>query len=678
LPSDIPIVKNLLYQSFEEGLHKKGYAVRFRRGGDRVAVPSFETLRQGEEERKLVEYTFGNQGTVHLIDSFFYRVNISGNGKVDIVIDPKVSVFVPPSSVPPDVLQRSYLSIICLQDSDQTGSCELLRSSSVKYVGSAENKGLPDTKCVRSARQFLEVLDVKRQESLTLPANILFLEGHPASLGISVLVKKRSLKNPQARRLLTLGFANHLSEYKESIDIPLGETVVKINKFPVSLPIADTLPTGPLTQAKLLGEPRLVVTNAPMYVAPKDALDSDGPYSRNNSLSCHHPSTITLHTIYPKSLELHVKNFVQGLSAGSSSYRGFSSTSPPFYCDLKPVYYPITSPNLVDYTSVISVLRDKVERRDHIVFVVLPDTFGAYLDLKALCYQHEIANQFIKEGTIRSSLSGKFLQFYLWNLGISLYAKAGGTPWRIDNSLLSHTDCYIGIQTKIRQVGRAAPSAFFVGAADIFNSMGEFLSTAVHQGISKSMDGLHVDSEFMKSLVVVALERYKANVNSLPQRIILHRQLDFDRDELRGLTEGLAQVGADCPCIIAHLQEGHHFRGYPLDSQDFTAERSMYYPLGKASVVLFTTGKSQGRYEGGLGTPKPTKVNLKVLNKENGLSPEEIEEVCKSILGFTRLRWNNTRIGIRRPLTIYVADKIGEMAKGGFANLQYRDIRDLL
>lgn len=79
-----------------------------------------------------------------------------------------------------------------------------------------------------------------------------------------------------------------------------------------------------------------------------------------------------------------------------------------------------------------------------------------------------------------------------------------------------------------------------------------------------------------------------------------------------------------------------------------------------------------------MGTPKPTQINVKLINSEEKLQIDDIENVCKSVLGFTRLRWNTTRIGIRRPLTLYAADKIGELAKNGITGLQYRDIRDFL
>src|SRR5439155_10994181 len=124
-----------------------------------------------------------------------------------------------------------------------------------------------------------------------------------------------------------------------------------------------------------------------------------------------------------------------------------------------------------------------------------------------------------------------------------------GTPWKVDSSLLKHTDCYIGIQTKIQKADRTSPNAFFIGAADIFNSFGEYISCAVHQAVGESLDGLHVDSEFMKALIASVVERYRANTSLMPRAIIVHRQLNFDDKELDGLVQGLRASGADCPCV---------------------------------------------------------------------------------------------------------------------------------
>jgi len=678
LPENFPIIRSLLYYSFEDFVAKRGYAVRSQRGRDKIAIPSFEKMTYGNSEYKLVEYTASHDTTVQLIESFFYRLNITGNGKLNLVIDPKLQVLIPATRAPKDVLERSYLSVICLQDSDQAAGCQLLYRGSVKYVGPAKNEGLPNTKCVETAREFYQVFDVKRQRTLVLPANILFVEGHPDALDIFSFVRKRSLKSSVSRRNLTLSFAKQLAGGSEHIVIPFGTSQVMINSSPVVLKIRNTEPTGPLSHAKILGEPRLVFTNSPMYVNPREGLTYEGPYSRNNRSTSHHPESITLHAIYPKSYEQLVRDFIQRLVLGCTGYGGFSISAPPFFSEIKTAYYPLTNPNSLAYKSQVSTLRDKIEKRNQVVLVILPDSLESYMELKALCYQHGMASQFIKISTLKKALVERTSQFYLWNLAIGIYSKAGGIPWKIDSSILQHSDCYIGIQTKIQQMSRSTPTSFFVGAADIFNSFGEYISCAVHQGTSQSFDGLHVDSQFMKNLVVAAVDRYKTNVGLLPQKIVVHRQLEFDKNEIEGLMEGLEESGVRCPCILVHLQEGHHFRGYLLDTNDFVVDRTTYYPLGKKSVVLFTTGKVLGRYEGGLGTPKPTQINVRMLNYDGELTYKDIEEVCKSVIGFTRLRWNSTRVGIRQPLTIFAADRIGEMAKSGFGQLQYRDIRDFL
>jgi hypothetical protein len=676
--TDLRIIRNLLYYWFEDFMGKRGYAVRFRRSGDRIAVPSFETLHYNGIEYKLVEYTEGNRTPVRLVESFFYRLNILAGGKISLVIDPKLQVLIPFSSASPEVLAKTYLAVICMQDSSESGGCELLRGGAMKFVGLIDNPGLPKTNCVKTAKQFCEVEDVKRQQKIVLPANILFIEGHPANLGIYSIVKNRALKKSIDRRNLTLAFVNHLAEGKPAIEVPFGSTHIDIQCSSKVLPIGEAKTSEALGQAKFIGEPKVVVTNAPMYVNAKTALEQDGPYSRNNPRTSYHPETITLHVICPAPSEQQAKTFIRYLTQGCTGFAGFSSSKGPFYSNLNALYYPIANTSTISYKSQLSTLRTKVDGKSHIAFVILPDYSTEYFELKALCYQHGFASQFVKEGTIRRANADRWISFFLWNFAISLYAKACGTPWKIDNSLLQHTDCYIGIQTKIQQANRFSPSSFFVGTADIFNSMGEYISCALHQGISESFDSLHVDSEFMKNLIAGTVERYRSEVGVLPRRIIIHRQLEFDRRERIGIYDGLKEVGAACPCILVHLQEGHHYRGYALDSPDFVADRSTYFTLGKKSVLLFTTGKSQGKYEGGLGTPKPTQVNISLLNSKNQIDEKEIENVCKSILGFPRLRWNTTRIGIRRPLTTFAADKIGEMAKSGYAYLQYRDIRDFL
>jgi hypothetical protein len=680
--TDLKIMRNIIYRVIEDHIRSKGFLVRLRKRGPKVAVPTFKMLDINGRNIDFVTKTKSKYGTdVYLIESFRYIFHLFPDGNCYFQIDPKVTVLIPARGVAPSVLQSAFLISICFADSLKGRSCEFVTKNVMKFIQYSSSRPETDCESAKKARRFYEVLELKKGVIIEVPENVLYVEGHPAQLGMYGVVRKKAVKEPREREEWTRTFIEILSNGKRDIVIPLGGGQLKISSRPHMLDFVDTPITGPLQVAKNLGEPRLVFIDQPSAINPKDGLIADGPYSRNNSSLLYHPDKLVIHVIYPASLERDVKDFFEALKSGCSGkgfekdYSGFSRQSTPFYSELMVLYYPQTKRNLLlAYKTLTSTLKDKINRKGNVLVFIIPrERREFYPQLKALCYQHELPSQMVQENTLRRGYRAAIL----WNLAIALYTKAGGTPWKLDTEWLKYSECYIGIQTKVQQFDKVGRGGFFIGSADIFNKFGEYISCAVHQGRAKSFDGLHVDAEFMKNLIMKAAERYRENVGDYPEKIVIHRQLNFNRIEMQGLLQGLQALDIAPPCILVHLQENHIFRGYHGLHPRLTVPRTVYFLIGRRNAILFTTGVTEGVYEG-FGTPKPTQVNIRALHGNTILTEEDVHQVCKGIVGFTRLRWNTTRIGIRRPLTIFAADRIGELAKAGYTGLEYRDIRDVL
>ncbi|MBO3799396.1 MAG: hypothetical protein QW491_13600 [Thermoproteota archaeon] len=680
--TDLKIMRNIIYSAIEDFLRSKGFLVRLRKRGPKVAVPTFEMLDVGGRKINFVTNTKSRYGTdVHLIESFKYIFHLFPDGKCYFQIDPKLTVLIPAHSVQASVLQNTFLISICFADSQRGRSCEFVTKNVMKFVQYSASRPTTSCESAKTARRFYEVLELKNKVTMEVPENVLFVEGHPAQLGMYREVRSRAVKEPAQRKEWTKIFMEILSGGEEDIIIPLGNEKLKISSKPHMLDFVNISVTVPFQAAMVLGEPRLIFTDQPSAINPKEGLLADGPFSRNNSSLHYHPDKVIIHVVYPSPSEHYVKDFFEILKSGclgqgsEKDYPGFNLRSAPFYSDLMVAYYPQTTSNLLlAYKTLIATLKDKVDRKGNVLVFVMPREGGEfYPQLKALCYQHSLPSQMVREGTLRKGYRASIL----WNLALAVYTKAGGTPWKLDSEWLKYSECYIGIQTKVQRFDKVGRGGFFIGSADIFNRFGEYISCAVHQGVARSFDRLHVDAEFMKNLIMKAAERYKQNMGDYPQKIVIHRQIDFNKIETQGLLQGLQALNISPPCILVHLQENHIFRGYRTLHPELKAPRTTYFLIGRRSAILFTTGVTEGVYEG-FGTPKPTQVNIRALHANSILTEEDVHQLCKGIIGFTRLRWNTTRIGIRRPLTIFAADRIGELAKAGYTGLEYRDVRDVL
>jgi hypothetical protein len=683
--TDLRIMRNLFYQKIANFFREKGFFVKYKKRGPKIAVPQFETMKYNNKEYGLIKKVKSRFKTdVFLIESFQYRFHLFNDGTSYLQLDPKVTILAPVSDMDATSLQKLYLVPMCFYNCSSKTKCEYLARNVVKFVQYSTSKASENCPASLPRRKFYEALDLGRRIVLEVPETILFVEAHPMNLGVFKDVKKMAQKNPKERLEWTKAFATILSEENETINIPLNEeNCITFASEPLNLDIVgDEGPLkSPLTNAKILSEPRLVFSHEPSSINPKEGLTQEGVYSKNNPTLLH-PSKITLHVIYPSSLDSAVRDFIGSLMDGcpgsgyEKDFNGFKENEPPFFSEILPDYNPLHRTDLISYKTKIAVMKDKISGRGNVVLIVLP--FNAdwtyYYELKKLCYQHNLPSQFIQPKT----LSSPYRASILWNLGVGIYAKAGGTPWKIGTDWLDFAECYIGIQCKIQPVGKIGKGYFFIGTADVFNAFGEYVSCVVHQGVVESIDGLHVDSNFMKNLVMKATKRYQEIIGNPPTKIVIHRQVDFNETETSGVKEALKELGISAPCILVHLQENQIFRGYVRSNTDFIAFRTLYFLIGRKNAILFTTGLTEGIYEG-FGTPKPMQINIKVVGSRNELvTPEDVEKICKGIIGFTRLRWNTTRVGIRKPITIYAADRIGEMAKSGYTGLEYRDVRDIL
>lgn len=683
--TDLRIMKNLFYQIIANFFREKGFFVRYKKRGPKIAVPHFETMKYNSKEYRLIKKVKSRfKADVFLIESFQYRFYLFNDGTNYLQIDPKVTILAPVSDMDATSLQKLYLVPMCFYNCSSKTKCEYLTRNVVKFVQYSTSKASENCPACSPRRKFYEILDLGRRIMLEVPETVLFVEAHPMNLGVFNDVKKMAQKNPKERLEWTKAFAKILSEKNERINIPLDEeSYGTFASNPIELDIVDGDGplVSPLTKAKILGEPRLVFSHEPSSTNPKEGLDLEGVYSKNNP-NLSHPSKILLHVVFPSNLAHLVHDFVGSLITGcpsasyEKSFNGFKADENPFFSEIIPDYNPLQRTDLLSYKTKIAVMKDKISKRDNVILIVLPPKADStyYYELKQLCYQHNIPSQFIQPRT----LSSQYRAPILWNLGVAIYTKAGGTPWKIGTDWLDFAECYIGIQCKIQPTGKIGKGYFFIGTADIFNAFGEYVSCAVHQGVAESIDGLHVDSNFMKKLVMKATKRYQEIIGNPPKKIVIHRQVDFNKAEAEGIKEGLKELGISAPCILVHLQENQIFRGYISANPDSIVSRTLYFLIGKKNAILFTTGLTEGIYEG-FGTPKPTQINIKVLGGKGELvTPLVIEKICKGIIGFTRLRWNTTRVGIRKPITIYAADRIGEMAKSGYTGLEYRDVRDIL
>ena len=147
----------------------------------------------------------------------------------------------------------------------------------------------------------------------------------------------------------------------------------------------------------------------------------------------------------------------------------------------------------------------------------------------------------------------------------------------------------------------------------------------------------------------------------MPSRIVIHKTSSYWDEEKEGFLSAIENIPkkdlitiADTGIKFYRPNEFSVLRGTLISNQDFSRN------------MLYTTGfvPSLDTYPG-LGIPKPLLIKPEVLDSN-------ITDVCREILSFTKLDWNNTFMYRRHPVTLSVSKKVGNVLSDSIAKDQKR------
>lgn len=325
-----------------------------------------------------------------------------------------------------------------------------------------------------------------------------------------------------------------------------------------------------------------------------------------------------------------------------------------------------------------------------------------YHDLKSRLDQEGIPNQFITFDTLANLASPK-VAFgpTLHSLWLNIYAKMGGTPWRIESEI-GNVHCFIGIGFGLNpsNIGEH----IYAGVAHIFDKYGNWVNVASdsRQISSSEYDGFlnpekyiqgtasfKISQETTESIVYNALSLYKdkQNVSGLPpQNIVLHKLGPVYDCEVLGFLNAIKRVAGNmdmCRLGILQIEQDHLRRlyGRPISDNeklDRTVFRGTGLVISHNRLLLATTGRGN-RYYFGIGTPNPLLLTSILPSPEMqkmyrcGLQQfYDIETLGKHVMALTQLHWGSTKDNVRQPITTLYAQKVAELVSKMGMNIDTR------
>ncbi len=305
------------------------------------------------------------------------------------------------------------------------------------------------------------------------------------------------------------------------------------------------------------------------------------------------------------------------------------------------------------------------------------EDFDLHDHLKAATAARRLPVQLVRED---KALAYPHRASVMWRIGLALYAKAGGVPWKLAE--MDPETAYIGISYAVRPVESDRPR-FVTCCSQVFDAEGsglEFVAYDAHE-VEVQRDNPFLSRTEMFRVMTRSLELYRRrHAGRSPRRVMVHKTTEFKPDEIDGCMEALHL----CEAVdLLQIVEDVGWRGIRIDGDDgakkgkpaaFPVSRGTLIGLSPREALLWTHGDVSGisdrqYFQGARSTPVPVR-----LVRHAGHGPWD--ETARAILALSKMDWNNDALYNPLPVTLGYAKVLARVVKRmhglGSAPYQFR------
>ena len=287
-----------------------------------------------------------------------------------------------------------------------------------------------------------------------------------------------------------------------------------------------------------------------------------------------------------------------------------------------------------------------------------PEAYSLSVDFrrqfKARALRYDAPLQLVRESTISGVDDPLGRQLTpasdrAWNLGTTMYYKAGGKPWRLADARPGV--CYIGIA--FRRAPRDLGANTACCAAQMFLDSGDGIVFLGDYGryYSPERRECHLDRRGARDLLAGALDTYRRLHGKPLTEVFLHSRSPIDAEEYAGFAEAVP-AGVRLTGVGVRTERGG-LRAYRPGQ--YPVVRGTCITSGERQAYLWAAGfKERIRTYDGFDVPAPLRIEV-----QHG--DADIHQVATDILALTKLNYNTCRLGDSEPVTIGFSDAVGEI-----------------
>ena len=288
------------------------------------------------------------------------------------------------------------------------------------------------------------------------------------------------------------------------------------------------------------------------------------------------------------------------------------------------------------------------------------DDFDLHDHLKAVTAARRIPIQIVREDR---ALAYPHKASVMWRIGLALYAKAGGVPWKLADA--EPETAHIGISYAVRPPSSDKPR-FVTCCSQVFDGEGsglEFVAYDAHE-IEMQRENPFLSRTEMFKVMSRSLDLYRRrHAGKSPRRVIVHKSTEFKADEIDGCMEAfhlceavdLVQVVSETGWRGARIEGHRKPAGYPVTRGTIiglSAREALLWMHGDVSGI-----KERGSYfQGGRSTPRPIQL---VRHAGHG----SWDDTAGAALALSKMNWNNDALYDPLPVTMGYAQVLARVIK---------------
>jgi hypothetical protein len=277
-------------------------------------------------------------------------------------------------------------------------------------------------------------------------------------------------------------------------------------------------------------------------------------------------------------------------------------------------------PKWPGFNTVMRAIQNLESRRSEfdVLFIYIPlrwargytagpsDDFDLHDHLKAATAARRLPIQLVRED---KALAYQDRASVMWRVGLALYVKAGGVPWKLADA--DPETAYIGISYAVRPADSDRPR-FVTCCSQVFDAEGaglEFVAYDAHE-VEVQRDNPFLSRIEMFRVMTRSLDLYRRrHAGRSPRRVVVHKSTEFKNDESEGCMEALHL----CEAVdLIQVVEDVTWRGVRIDRDRDGGRRGKpaAFPVARGSVTAHAGSGLLHRAAAPLGSLTPAEVPL--------------------------------------------------------------------